>query len=170
MDEEELLWMEESRLDWADRSNFSDAESRDPFDFTYAPCIAAELEKGPTRCEIECAAEEADDVDSYQQLSVETSSTVEQTTPVIETEERKLSADDTAVRIAPSHHVDYLAHDWPVEEDLWSSWRHVRSLGNECANRSRLENASWRSWEKKRSKLRTVSPEALNWYVVVVPS
>lgn len=34
---------------------------------------------------------------------------------------------------------------------------------NEIANGVRLENASWRTWWKQRNKLRTISPETLNW-------
>lgn len=36
---------------------------------------------------------------------------------------------------------------------------------NEIANGIRLENASWRTWWKQRNKLKTVSPETLNWSV-----
>ncbi|KIO10725.1 hypothetical protein M404DRAFT_129043 [Pisolithus tinctorius Marx 270] len=38
-------------------------------------------------------------------------------------------------------------------------------LKNEIANGVRLENASWRTWWKKRNGLKTVTPETLNWYV-----
>lgn len=34
---------------------------------------------------------------------------------------------------------------------------------NAIANGSRLENASWRTWWKQRNKLKTISPETLNW-------
>lgn len=34
---------------------------------------------------------------------------------------------------------------------------------NEMANGVRLENASWRTWAKQRSNLKTISPETLNW-------
>ncbi|KAI9694395.1 MAG: hypothetical protein M1822_000011 [Bathelium mastoideum] len=70
--------------------------------------------------------------------------------------------DDTAVRIEPSRHVDYLSHDWR-EEDIWSSWRHIVSKRKIYGERSRLENASWRTWAKSKYGLRTVSPETLNW-------
>jgi hypothetical protein len=79
------------------------------------------------------------------------------------------SEDDTAVRPEPSHHVDYLSHDWK-EEDIWSSWRHIVEHRRVYGERSRLENASWRTWAKNQFKLRTVSPETLNWYVHVCPS
>lgn len=34
---------------------------------------------------------------------------------------------------------------------------------HEIANGVRLENASWRTWQKQRNKLKTISPETLNW-------
>lgn len=73
------------------------------------------------------------------------------------------SEDDTAVRIEPTHHVDYLSHEWK-EEDIWSSWRHIVEHRSVYGERSRLENASWRTWAKSQFKLKTVSPETLNWY------
>lgn len=71
-------------------------------------------------------------------------------------------SDDTALKQEPSHHVDYLSHDWR-EEDIWSSWRHIVSQRKVYGQRSRLENASWRTWTKAKYHLRTVSPETLNW-------
>ncbi|KAF2739323.1 hypothetical protein EJ04DRAFT_356955 [Polyplosphaeria fusca] len=73
-----------------------------------------------------------------------------------------ISEDDTAVRIEPSRHVDYLSHEWN-EEEIWSSWRHIVTQRKVYGERSRLENASWRTWAKSQFKLRTVSPETLNW-------
>jgi fibrillarin-like rRNA methylase len=73
-----------------------------------------------------------------------------------------MSEDDTAVRKEPSHHVDYLSYEWR-EEDIWSSWRHIVEHRSVYGERSRLENASWRTWAKSQFKLRTVSPETLNW-------
>ncbi|KAM3415521.1 Uncharacterized protein BST61_g9042 [Cercospora zeina] len=71
--------------------------------------------------------------------------------------------DDTAVRQEPSRQVDFLSHDWR-EEDIWSSWRHIVSQRKTVyGERSRLENASWRTWAKTKFDLRTVSPERLNW-------
>jgi hypothetical protein len=71
--------------------------------------------------------------------------------------------DDTALRHHPTHHVDYLSHDWK-EEDIWSSWRYIISKRSEYSNAPRLENASWRTWMKSKYRLKTVSPETLNWY------
>ncbi|KAF2723104.1 hypothetical protein K431DRAFT_32567 [Polychaeton citri CBS 116435] len=71
-------------------------------------------------------------------------------------------ADDTAIKQEPSRHVDYLSHDWR-EEDIWSSWRHIVSQRKTYGERSRLENASWRTWAKSKYRLRTISPETLNW-------
>ncbi|KAF2750770.1 hypothetical protein M011DRAFT_391825, partial [Sporormia fimetaria CBS 119925] len=72
------------------------------------------------------------------------------------------SEDDSAVRPEPSHHVDYLSYDWR-EEDIWSSWRHIVEHRKVYGERSRLENASWRTWAKNQFNLKTVSPETLNW-------
>jgi len=76
-----------------------------------------------------------------------------------------ISEDDTAVRPEPSQHVDYLSHEWK-EEDIWSSWRHIVDHRRLYGERSRLENASWRTWAKQQFKLKTTSPESLNWYVL----
>ncbi|RDL38454.1 Uncharacterized protein BP5553_02794 [Venustampulla echinocandica] len=70
--------------------------------------------------------------------------------------------DDTAVRIQPSRHVDYLSHNWK-EEDIWSSWKLIVSKRGVYNNSARLENASWRTWMKSKNKLKTISPETLNW-------
>ncbi|KAI1385105.1 uncharacterized protein F4822DRAFT_433634 [Hypoxylon trugodes] len=70
--------------------------------------------------------------------------------------------DDTAVEHHPTQHVDYLSHDWR-EEDIWSSWRYIVSKKSEYSNGPRLENASWRTWMKAKYKLKTVTPETLNW-------
>jgi hypothetical protein len=73
-----------------------------------------------------------------------------------------MAEDDTAVRKEPSHHVDYLSYNWR-EEDIWSSWRHIVEHRSVYGERSRLENASWRTWAKAQFKLKTVSPDTLNW-------
>ncbi|KAI1639450.1 protein phosphatase type 1 complex subunit Hex2/Reg1 [Biscogniauxia mediterranea] len=70
--------------------------------------------------------------------------------------------DDTAVKHHPTQHVDYLSHNWK-EEDIWSSWRYIVSKKKDFSNGPRLENASWRTWMKAKYKLKTVSPETLNW-------
>lgn len=64
----------------------------------------------------------------------------------------------------PSICVDYLSHDW-AEDDVWTSWKAMTRHKSEIANGVRLENASWRTWAKQRGKLKTISPETLNWYV-----
>ena len=65
---------------------------------------------------------------------------------------------------APSRQVDYLSHDWQ-EPDIWSSWRYVRKERHGYPqNAARLENASWRTWAKSKYKLKTITPETLNWY------
>lgn len=71
-------------------------------------------------------------------------------------------ADDTFVSHEPSRHVDYLSHDWK-EEDIWASWRYMVGKRKVHGNSIRLENASWRTWGKKKFKLRTMSAGKLNW-------
>jgi hypothetical protein len=83
-------------------------------------------------------------------------------TPMTTPDPMPMSEDDTAVRKEPSHHVDYLSYEWR-EEDIWSSWRHIVEHRSVYGERSRLENASWRTWAKAQFKLKTVSPETLNW-------
>jgi hypothetical protein len=83
-------------------------------------------------------------------------------TPLTTPDPVPVSEDDTAVRKEPSRHVDYLSYEWR-EEDIWSSWRHIVEHRSVYGERSRLENASWRTWAKSQFKLRTVSPETLNW-------
>ena len=72
--------------------------------------------------------------------------------------------DDSSVTTLPTGQVDYLSHQWR-EEDVWSSWKNMTRNKNAIANGSRLENASWRTWWKQRNKLKTISPETLNWSV-----
>lgn len=70
--------------------------------------------------------------------------------------------DDTDVAAEPSRHVDYLSHQWDVS-DISKSWRYVVSNKHDVANAARLENASWRTWAQRRSNLKTISPEVVNW-------
>ena len=70
--------------------------------------------------------------------------------------------DDHAVVAEPTRHVDYLSHEW-LEEDIWSSWSYIIHRRKVINNSTRLENASWRSWMKSKNRLRTISPESLNW-------
>ncbi|KAL8785438.1 MAG: hypothetical protein Q9213_003368 [Squamulea squamosa] len=72
------------------------------------------------------------------------------------------AGDDLDIQREPTRHVDYLSHNWN-EEDIWSSWRHVVARRNVYSNSTRLENASWRTWAKSKYRLKTVSPETLNW-------
>ncbi|KIW03947.1 hypothetical protein, variant [Verruconis gallopava] len=110
--------------------------------------------------------DDADDQQSPTSTSVpqsqpETTSTRNEI-PSAMPEKVPISEDDTSLKPEPSRHVDYLSHDW-VEEDIWSSWRHIVSKRKIYGERSRLENASWRTWAKQKYRLRTVSPETLNW-------
>lgn len=73
--------------------------------------------------------------------------------------------DDVALLSEPSRHVDYLTHEW-CEEDIWATWKYLRTTRKRVSNRERLENASWRLWMKQRYHLRTTAPESINWYVL----
>lgn len=77
--------------------------------------------------------------------------------------------DDTSYSTLPDGQVDYLSHEWR-EEDVWRSWRSMTRQKNAIANGTRLENASWRTWWKQRNKLKTISPETLNWCVITPSS
>ncbi|TVY28038.1 Resistance to glucose repression protein [Lachnellula hyalina] len=70
--------------------------------------------------------------------------------------------DDVAVVAIPSRHVDYLSHDW-CEEDIWSSWKHLRSKRSDYSKKERLENAAWRIWGKARQNLVTIKPDTISW-------
>lgn len=85
-------------------------------------------------------------------------------TPTHTPDTHVIAEDDTAIKQHPSRHVDYLSHEWR-EEDIWSSWRHIVSKRRIYGERSRLENASWRTWAKQKNRLRTIPPDTLNWYV-----
>lgn len=76
--------------------------------------------------------------------------------------EQQKTVDDFSAKPEPSRHVDYLSHEW-VEEDIWSSWRYIISKRSYYGERSREENASWRTWAKQKYKLRTIPPGSLNW-------
>jgi hypothetical protein len=86
-------------------------------------------------------------------------------TPTHTPDNHIVAEDDTAIKQVPSRHVDYLSHEWR-EEDIWSSWRHIVSKRRLYGERSRLENASWRTWAKQKNRLRTIPPDTLNWYVL----
>jgi len=65
--------------------------------------------------------------------------------------------------------VDYLSHPWR-EEDVARSWSNIKiqqsrekNSAADLSNMLRLENASWRTWWKQRNKLKTISPQTLNW-------
>lgn len=73
-----------------------------------------------------------------------------------------LPHDDTDIEIEPSRHVDYFSHQWDVG-DISKSWRYIIQKRKNVANSARLENASWRTWAQRRSNLKTINPELLNW-------
>jgi hypothetical protein len=82
--------------------------------------------------------------------------------PVVLKSPEMLPHDDTDIQYQPSRHVDYLSHQWDVS-DISKSWRYVIQKRKDVANSARLENASWRTWAQRRSNLKTISPEVVNW-------
>jgi hypothetical protein len=180
MDEEELLWLEESRLDWVERTTFVedfpqrnevsglsvvslDEDGNDVDDEIEFPSYDDVLEDDDGNTSSLSVFPEIEPKDDTVEYQDDATSVLRPTFPILDfTDKIEHSVDDTAIRIEPSRHVDYLAHDWH-EEDIWSSWRYVRSNRTECENSERLENAAWRTWEKRRSNLKTVAPETLNW-------
>ncbi|KAG0170032.1 hypothetical protein DFQ28_004976 [Apophysomyces sp. BC1034] len=58
--------------------------------------------------------------------------------------------------------VDYLSYRFE-EMDLAASWQLITKQKNDIVDGIRLENASWRTWAKQRSNLKTVHPQTLNW-------
>ena len=82
--------------------------------------------------------------------------------PVVLKSPEMLPHDDTDIQYEPSRHVDYLSHQGDVS-DISKSWRYVIQKRKDVANSARLENASWRTWAQRRSNLKTISPEVVNW-------
>ena len=74
------------------------------------------------------------------------------------------SKDDIAISSGPLRQVDYLSHNWE-EEDIRSSWRYIVIGRGTLLDDVRLENAAWRTWAKVKNSLKTIPPEALNWFV-----
>lgn len=72
------------------------------------------------------------------------------------------AGDDNSIEREPTRHVDYLSHEWKLEE-IWSSWSYVVARRRVYSNSVRLENAAWRTWAKSMNRLKTISPESLNW-------
>ncbi|PON20210.1 protein phosphatase type 1 complex subunit Hex2/Reg1 [Trichoderma gamsii] len=75
----------------------------------------------------------------------------------------RYAQDDMSTRLRPSSYVDYFSHDW-TQEAIQKSWKYIASNSNELDNAARLGNASLRIWIKHMNKLKTIPPEALNWY------
>lgn len=82
-------------------------------------------------------------------------------------QKKQTARDDSEIYLRPSRCVDYFSHEWSVE-DIANSWRHVRACEKSNKNSARLENASWRSWAKMCFGLTTISPETINWWVLIL--
>ncbi|KAF1912440.1 hypothetical protein BDU57DRAFT_522710 [Ampelomyces quisqualis] len=123
---------------------------------------AQRYKKSPTAFHIEPTSPAAPSASLPRSPSPSPADALSSDTPLTTPDPLPMSEDDTAVRKEPSHHVDYLSYDWR-EEDIWSSWRHIVEHRKVYGERSRLENASWRTWAKAQFKLKTVTPDSLNW-------
>jgi hypothetical protein len=122
----------------------------------------AQLTHLPSSIEFNYELDYDDDYEGETEVS-DTSSSSESSPPT----EILYSFDDLAAKQgpAPTEQVDYLSHEWQ-EPDIWLSRRYFRNVeAGYSPNVTRLENASWRSWTKSRYELKTIAPEALNWYV-----
>lgn len=75
----------------------------------------------------------------------------------------RYAADDSAWPCQYGGNIDYLDYSWE-EEHLWWSWKYITSHRRYTAVESRLENAIWRAWAKRKHNLRTVPPNTINWY------
>ena len=101
--------------------------------------------------------------DSYTVSPVHSSNLINESRPdsPIPPEHVERAEDDTMVRDQPSRYVDYLSHNWE-EEDMWWSRKQIVSKRKAYGDTARLENAIWRTWTKRRYRLRTVAPVSLN--------
>lgn len=81
--------------------------------------------------------------------------------PLLECEIESVE-DDFAIQVPPTHHVDYLSHDWRPQ-DLWTTWRFIISKRTFYKNTARLESACWRVWAQSMNGLQRLNPEDLNW-------
>ena len=126
------------------------------------PIEVDDEEESPDYDELEEDEEDEDGGEDEGDVAVESPSSFRSTSP---TTALPPVADDLWAERgpAPSRQVDYLSHDW-AEPDIWSSWRYVRKeKAGYPQNAARLENASWRTWAKSKYKLKTITPETLNW-------
>lgn len=106
-------------------------------------------------------ANDADHPQSGDEPTSQSTATATPTPPFIRSPEM-IPHDDSDLVAEPSRHVDYLSHQWDVD-DISKSWRYVILRRKNVANAARLENASWRTWAQRRSHLKTISPEEVNW-------
>ncbi|KAK6495971.1 hypothetical protein TWF481_003016 [Arthrobotrys musiformis] len=138
------------------KSSLNPYETKDTFKFLMCFDYNSALEKKPF-IHLEHSVEAKEDDPPPSPTTVDL--------PIVVTTTADLPAtaiDDILLRAEPSRHVDYLSHDWK-EEDIWASWRYMIGKREVYDNAARLENASWRAWMKAKNKLKTVSPEKLDW-------
>jgi hypothetical protein len=109
--------------------------------------------------------EEFDDCDTHLcetwSRTPSTCSTPQPTTPPFIFAEDDISLHTSS---QPAHCVDYLEHEWKTD-DLWASYKHIRSHREGIRASKRLENALWRAWWRDERRLERVDPEVIHWYV-----
>jgi hypothetical protein len=153
------------------RSTYSQQHSsrsieEDNADNAYNPFPAYEHAM-PSNTSLHDALEDDDEEEDYEELEDEEEAPLESPSSLKSSSPSAIPhiSDDiwTERGPGPSRQVDYLSHDW-TEPDIWSSWRYVRKeKAGYPQNAARLENASWRTWAKSKYKLKTITPETLNW-------
>ena len=79
----------------------------------------------------------------------------------------RVSIDDSVAQPRPQVNVDYLSHDWQ-EEDLWMSFRYLKSSPRDTRNQDRMENALWRTWAQKQRDLDRTNPLTIGWYGTLI--
>ncbi|KAF3197204.1 hypothetical protein TWF679_003484 [Orbilia oligospora] len=144
----------------SNQSSIDPYEAEDTFSFPSYDDFSANDSDKPTFIHLEQSIEGDDEEEEGPPSSPTTNSI-----PKIITTPAELpvtAIDDITLRVEPSRHVDYLSYEWK-EEDIWASWRYMIGKRKVYDNAARLENASWRTWMKAKNKLKTVSPEKLNW-------
>lgn len=101
-----------------------------------------------------------DDYNSFSSYDNEDNASISPSPP--DTPDLYQPHDDNDIVYEPSRHVDYLSHNWK-ESDIQKSWRYIVLKRKDVANSARLENASWRTWAQAKYRLKTISPESVNW-------
>lgn len=107
---------------------------------------------------------EGEDFDDCDASLCETWSNASCATPPPTTPPFIFAEDDISLHCSsqPAYCVDYLAHEWEVD-DLWTSYKHVHSHREGIRASQRLENALWRVWWRDNRGLERIDPEIIHW-------